>query len=182
MNVVEIVRFAVAGLVANRLRSLLTMLGIIIGIAAVILLTALGNGAAVYIQGQISGLGANSITIIPRAAGGSAGSTSGASARSLTSEDASAIADPQGAPDVAYVAPVVQTSAQAAAGRSTTTATVVGSTPDYFPGSSTPITWNGTLSRRTVCPSGTESTPNTSSATVRPIRATLRAASRSAAS
>ncbi|WP_433801599.1 ABC transporter permease [Actinomycetospora sp. CA-084318] len=139
MNVVEVVRFAVAGLLANRLRSLLTMLGIIIGIAAVILLTALGNGAAQYIQGQITGLGANSITIIPRAAGGSAGSTSGASARPLTAEDAAAIADPQGAPDVAYVAPVVQTSVDAASGRSSTTATVVGSTPDYFPGSNTKI-------------------------------------------
>ena len=46
VSIVEVVRFAVRGLVANRLRSLLTMLGIIIGIAAVILLTALGNGAS----------------------------------------------------------------------------------------------------------------------------------------
>ena len=139
MNLVEIVRFAVAGLVANRLRSLLTMLGIIIGITAVILLTALGNGAAQYIQSQITGLGANSITIIARSAGGSAGATSGAASRPLTPDDAAALADPQGAPDVAFAAPVAQTSVDATSGRSSADATVLGSTPDYFPGSNTKV-------------------------------------------
>ncbi len=79
MNTTEILRFAVRGLLANRVRSLLTMLGIIIGIAAVILLTALGNGASQYIQNQITGLGANSITVIGQApsASSSRGSSSG---------------------------------------------------------------------------------------------------------
>lgn len=135
MSSVEILRFAVRALLANRLRSLLTMLGIIIGISAVILLTAMGNGAAQYIQGQISGLGANSITVFPRSAGESAGSTAGSSSRPLTASDAAALADPQGAPDVAYVAPVVQTTATAAAGRNSGSNTVVGSSPAYFPGS-----------------------------------------------
>ncbi|GAA4927157.1 putative ABC transport system permease protein [Actinomycetospora succinea] len=135
MSVVEIVRFAVRGLVANRLRSLLTMLGIIIGIAAVILLTALGNGASQYIQGQIAGLGANSITILPRQPPESAG-TSG---RPLTTGDVRALADPQGAPDVASVSPVAQLSASVDAGRSRTDATVVGSTPTYFPGANVQI-------------------------------------------
>lgn len=130
MSIVEIVRFAVRGLIANRLRSLLTMLGIIIGIAAVILLTALGNGASQYIQGQIAGLGANSITVLPRQPPDSAG-TSG---RPLTTGDARALADPQGAPDVASVSPVVQLSTSVDAGRASSDATVVGSTPSYFPG------------------------------------------------
>jgi putative ABC transport system permease protein len=131
----EIVRFAVRALLANRLRSLLTMLGIIIGIAAVILLTSLGNGAAQYIQGQISGLGANSITVFARSAGESAGSTAGSSSRPLTPQDAAALADPQGAPDVTFVAPVVQTTVTAAAGRNSESDTVIGSNPSYFPGS-----------------------------------------------
>lgn len=135
MSVVEIVRFAVRGLVANRLRSLLTMLGIIIGIAAVILLTALGNGASQYIQGQIAGLGANSITVLPRQPPESAG-TSG---RPLSTGDVRALADPQGAPDVASVSPVVSLSAPVDAGRSRTDVTVVGSTPSYFPGANVQI-------------------------------------------
>ncbi len=135
MSSVEILRFAVRALVANRLRSLLTMLGIIIGIAAVILLTALGNGAARFIQSQITGLGANSITVIARAASGTAGAKAGASSRPLTPADAAALADPQGAPDVAYVAPVVQTSVTVASGPNSESDTVIGSTPDYFPGS-----------------------------------------------
>lgn len=130
MSVVEIVRFAVRGLVANRLRSLLTMLGIIIGIAAVILLTALGNGASQYIQGQIAGLGANSITVLPR----QPPESSGTDGRPLTTGDVRALADPQGAPDVASVSPVVQLSTSIDAGRASTDATVVGSTPSYFPG------------------------------------------------
>jgi putative ABC transport system permease protein len=139
MSFVEIVRFAVRALLANRLRSLLTMLGIVIGIAAVILLTALGNGAAQYIQSQISGLGANSITVLARAPGGTAGAAAGASSRPLTSGDAAALADPQGAPDVGYVAPVVQASLTVAAGANSETDTVIGSTPEYFPGSNTVV-------------------------------------------
>ncbi|MDD7938736.1 ABC transporter permease [Actinomycetospora lutea] len=135
MSVVEIVRFAVRGLVANRLRSLLTMLGIIIGIAAVILLTALGNGASQYIQGQIAGLGANSITVLPR----QPPETAGTSGRPLTTGDVQALADPQGAPDVASVSPVVQLSTSVDAGRSRTDAIVVGSTPSYFPGANVQV-------------------------------------------
>jgi putative ABC transport system permease protein len=136
---VEIVRFAVRALIVNRLRSLLTMLGIIIGIAAVILLTALGNGASQYIQSQISGLGANSITVFARSPGATAGSTAGSAARPLTSSDAAALSDPQGAPDIAYVAPVVQTTATAAAGRNSESDTVIGSSPAYFTGSNSVV-------------------------------------------
>jgi putative ABC transport system permease protein len=136
---IEIVRFAVRALLANRLRSLLTMLGIIIGIAAVILLTALGNGAAQFIQSQISGLGANSITVFARSAGESAGSTAGSASRPLTSADAAALSDPQGAPDVSYVAPVVQTTATAASGRNSGSNTVIGSSTAYFPGSNSVV-------------------------------------------
>jgi putative ABC transport system permease protein len=135
----EILRFAVRALLANRLRSLLTMLGIIIGIAAVIILTALGQGASAFITNQITGLGANSITVAPHAASGTAGASAGSSSRPLSPADATALSDPQGAPDIAYVAPVVQSSATIAAGANSETDTVIGSTPDYFPGSNTTV-------------------------------------------
>ena len=63
MNIFEALRVAVAGLLANRLRSSLTMLGILIGVAAVILLVAVGNGASVQINNQIQALGANVIFV-----------------------------------------------------------------------------------------------------------------------
>ncbi|GLZ48652.1 peptide ABC transporter permease [Actinomycetospora sp. NBRC 106375] len=135
MSLVEIVRFALRGLWANRLRSLLTMLGIIIGIAAVILLTALGNGASQYIQSQIAGLGANSITVLPRQPPQSAG-TDG---RPLTTADVDALSDPQGAPDIASVSGVVTSSVTVDAGRASSGATIVGSTPSYFPGANVQI-------------------------------------------
>jgi len=65
VNFFEALRVAFAGLLANRLRSSLTMLGILIGVAAVILLVAVGNGASVQINNQIQGLGANVIFVYP---------------------------------------------------------------------------------------------------------------------
>jgi putative ABC transport system permease protein len=135
VSLVEVVRFAFRGLWANRLRSLLTMLGIIIGIAAVILLTALGNGASQYIQSQIAGLGANSITVLPRQPPESAG-TDG---RPLTQADVEALGDPQGAPDIASVSGVVTASVTVDAGRASSGATIVGSVPSYFPGANVQI-------------------------------------------
>lgn len=135
MSLAETVRFAVRGLVVNRLRSLLTMLGIIIGIAAVILLTSLGNGASQYIQGQITGLGANSITIFQRTPPASAGTQP----RNLTEADAQALADPQGAPDVTSVSPVVSVSPTATAGRATSSPTLLGSDTNYFAGANAQV-------------------------------------------
>jgi putative ABC transport system permease protein len=59
---VQIFRFALAGLAANKLRSALTTLGILIGVGSVILLVAVGNGSSQSVQNAISSLGANSIT------------------------------------------------------------------------------------------------------------------------
>src|SRR5260370_16288547 len=73
MSILEGLRLAVNGLLANRLRSALTMLGILIGVSAVILLVGVGNGASVAVQQQIQSLGSNLLTIFPsnaRSAGG----------------------------------------------------------------------------------------------------------------
>lgn len=65
MNISNILKIAVQAILTNKSRSLLTMLGVIIGVGAVILLIAIGNGLQVYITGQFDSLGANTITIVP---------------------------------------------------------------------------------------------------------------------
>jgi putative ABC transport system permease protein len=99
MSLREAVRIALRGLRANRLRSVLTMLGIIIGVAAVILLVAIGNGVQSSINERVEPL-ANLITIVP-----TTGNVPGGVARNLTDADAEALQDFDRAPDVASVTP-----------------------------------------------------------------------------
>jgi putative ABC transport system permease protein len=63
MNIFEIIRFAIRGLIANGLRSALTTLGILIGVGSVIVLTAVGNGSSKAISSSIEKLGTNTITV-----------------------------------------------------------------------------------------------------------------------
>ena len=65
MRIGEAWRVAVTALRANRLRSLLTMLGVIIGVAAVVMLVAIGTGAKQYVEGQVEGLGSNLLLVVP---------------------------------------------------------------------------------------------------------------------
>ena len=144
MRTLEILRFAVSGLLTNKLRSLLTVLGIFIGVGAVILLTAVGQGAQAYIQGQIRGLGTNSITLTPSTP------TNGKPGRPLTSGDAAALADRQGAPDVATVSPVVTTSTSANADGTTDTLSISGSLPSYIPGTNATVELGRPITDRDV--------------------------------
>ncbi|WP_326945892.1 MULTISPECIES: ABC transporter permease [unclassified Amycolatopsis] len=128
MNLFEVLRFAVRGLTANKLRSSLTTLGITIGVAAVILLVAVGNGASAAIAASIQGLGTNVVNVSPARGGGQ-----GASARPLTVQDAHALVDPIGAPDVKAASPVVNTTATATYGQTSyDISTVAGTEPAYF--------------------------------------------------
>ena len=109
MSILESVRMAWQGVLTNRLRSLLTMLGITIGVAAVIVLVAVGNGSAVAVQNQIEGLGTNLVTIMPGGFGfgrGSGGRQS--SFTQLTLKDVAALRDRNAAPDIKTVTPVVE--------------------------------------------------------------------------
>src|SRR5512143_1639042 len=65
VDLIEITRMAFDSLFANKVRSLLTMLGVIIGVASVIALLALGNGASAAITGQVQSIGTNLLSIIP---------------------------------------------------------------------------------------------------------------------
>jgi putative ABC transport system permease protein len=106
MNVQEALRIAVAALAANRLRSALSMFGILIGVAAVILLVAVGNGTSIQISNQVQAMGSNLITVFPAAQRSGGVSLGFATARTLTDKDAQALSDRSQAPDVSLVMPL----------------------------------------------------------------------------
>jgi putative ABC transport system permease protein len=119
------------GLSTHKLRSFLTMLGIIIGVASVIALMSIGKGSTAQILENIQSMGANVITISGGASFGPGGVRgAGGSAQTLTLEDAEAISE-----QVAYieaVAPSYSTSLQLVAGAQNTNAQVTGTTPEYM--------------------------------------------------
>ncbi len=126
MSVLESIRIALRALAANKLRAALTMLGIIIGVAAVIALLSLGQGVQATVQEQIQGIGSNLLIVFAGTFGGEEQRV-----QPLTYRDAQALADPWNAPSVAAVAPVIQREARVSAGKRDGQATVVGVTPEY---------------------------------------------------
>lgn len=132
MGWIETVRTAVAALGARRMRSLLTVLGILIGISAVMLTVGLGQGARVAITNQINSLGSNLIIVTPSAGSSTSGVRGGGSmATTLTLDDAALLADREVAPDIGGVAPVVSTQASLQANGQTWTSTVNGTNPAW---------------------------------------------------
>jgi putative ABC transport system permease protein len=129
MSLPELLRLALSRLRTSRLRSALTMLGVIIGVAAVVALVGVGQGTTSDITRRLSALGTNLLTINPGAA--RTGNTVGAagSRTNLTVADADAIA---GLGSIAGVAPEVSTQALVVAGTTNTTTSIVGTTPDYL--------------------------------------------------
>jgi putative ABC transport system permease protein len=87
----EVIRMAIDSLIANKVRSLLTMLGVIIGVAAVVALLSIGNGASAAITGQIEGIGTNVLTV-QNGGGNQQGPGSGGAVQNLTLADSNAIA------------------------------------------------------------------------------------------
>jgi putative ABC transport system permease protein len=121
--IIETVRIALRGLWANKLRSALTTLGIIIGVAAVIVLVALGNGVRAGFNEQFASL-ATQITVSPSDDSGS---------RDLTENDMEALTDQTDAPAVASVTPVVSGSAVVKmSGGDDYRVSVTGTTADYL--------------------------------------------------
>ena len=118
---------AIRALTGNKLRSILTMLGILIGVAAVISVLSLGRAQSARIEEAFASLGSNLIYVIPGApSAGGMGGTVG-SAATLTLKDAEAIL--RDAPSVAAVSPVAQTTAQIVAGRENVASLIAGVTP-----------------------------------------------------
>ena len=131
----ERIRIAFGALVANKMRAILTMLGIIIGVGAVIALLAAGEGVDLLIRSEIQSIGSNLVFVAPRIGGmGSGGPGAGmisASSSSLTYGDALAIENTFDVPDVAGVAPELSRTGQVVYGKKSTTTSVSGVTPSY---------------------------------------------------
>jgi putative ABC transport system permease protein len=134
---------ALRGLSANKLRSLLTVLGVSIGVSAVIVLVAVGNGSGKAVQERLEAMGTNLLTVSTTGGGGGfLRGQAGPSAQqySLTLDDAAALADKRLVPDVAAVAPVTTSSGTATSGDTSYTVNqVVGTTPAYLPATNTPV-------------------------------------------
>ncbi len=133
MSWLETLRTGINGVRSHRLRSFLTVLGILIGIAAVILTVGLGEGAQGQVTSEITALGSNVLTITPGSTTSSTGIREAlGSASTLTMADVSALSNPVDDPDVKAVAPITSSSEELVAGSSTWTTTVQGSTPTWL--------------------------------------------------
>ena len=130
MNVLASSRIAVRALRVNKLRSTLTMLGIIIGVGAVIAMVAVGTGAQARVAEQLQALGANMIFVFPGATtSGGLRSGSGSSIK-LTEDDAWAI--PRDVQGVQVAAPSVRGTGQLVWGNLNWSTIIQGVTPEYF--------------------------------------------------
>jgi putative ABC transport system permease protein len=141
VNALELVRLAISRLGTSRLRAVLTMLGVIIGVGSIVALVAVAEGATSGITDRIQGLGTNLLTVSPGFT--RSGFTRGAlgSATTLTIADAEAIAQ---APGVAGVAPELTTQKVVIAGIQNETTNVIGTTPAY-PEVFTYTMWQGSF-------------------------------------
>ena len=132
MSPMTTLRSAISSLGANKLRTGLALLGIVIGVAAVISTMSVGRGAQEAVTANIESLGTNLLFVRPgeSSLGGIFGGQG--SATTLTLEDANALVDPLFAPSVEAVAPELNTNGQIVAGRENTFAQILGITPDYL--------------------------------------------------
>jgi len=130
MRFIEILRIAFDALLRNKMRSILTMLGIIIGVGAVIAMVAIGKGAQTQVEAQISGLGSNILMVFPGST--SRGGVMGGSGTGtgLTEEDQHAVKEQ--CPAVAYVSPQVGSGGQVVYGNQNWQTRINGGTVDFF--------------------------------------------------
>ncbi len=130
MKFIDSLVITTRSLFANKLRSSLTMLGIIIGVGAVITLMSVGRGAQEMITATFEELGTNVLNVVPRSpeAGGGAALSPMFASPSLTLEDAEAL---ERIPSVIAIAPVNENFVEVTAGVESKTARVHGSTPEY---------------------------------------------------
>ncbi len=132
MSLLESLRTALDAVQTHRLRSVLTMLGILIGIAAVILTVGLGQGAQAQVRDRIDKLGSNLLIVSPGSTTSNTGVRGGqGSTSTLTAEDAAALGSPIVAPDVRGVAATSSSKQSLTAGPTNWTASVIGTTPSW---------------------------------------------------
>ncbi len=127
MTVLESIRIAIAGLAANRLRALLTMLGIIIGVGAVIALVSFGQGVERYVKQRFESIGSNLLFVFSSTPQGS----NPGEVKPMTLADAEAIGNPLYVPSVARAAAEYAVFSIVVAGRNDTALSISGVTPGY---------------------------------------------------
>ena len=131
MNVINLFKIALRAIAANKLRSFLTMLGIIIGVASVIAMLAIGQGSKQSIQANIAEMGSNMIMIRPGQDKGPGGARGDASEmQSLKLKDYETLCEQ--AKYLAAISPSVSASGQFIYGNNNTPSTVYGISPDYM--------------------------------------------------
>jgi len=128
-SIIENIRIALGALVSNKLRAILTTVGVGIGIAAVVVLTSLGNAAQGYINRQFLSNGADLITV---SNGFSFGARNDISTIKLGMNDVNTISDPNKVPGVTAVVPVLSVRKTTQFGANTTNTGITGTTPQYF--------------------------------------------------
>jgi putative ABC transport system permease protein len=129
-RLLQAVPSGLAALRANKARSLLTAIGVIIGVAAVITIVGLGEGASASVSSQLAGLGTNLLTVMPGSTSSGGARTGAGNAITLTAADATAIGQ---LPGVAAVSPVVSGNAQVIAGSANWSTRVQAVAPSYAP-------------------------------------------------
>ncbi|HKL72004.1 MAG TPA: ABC transporter permease [Marinilabiliaceae bacterium] len=130
MKILNLIRIAIRAMSRNKMRTFLTMLGIIIGVASVISMLAIGQGSKESIQKQISQMGANMITVSPSSGQQGGVRMDATSMQLLTVDDANAIRN--GAGSVAYVSPFVSGSGQAVVGANNWPTSMQGVSPSFL--------------------------------------------------
>jgi putative ABC transport system permease protein len=158
VSALDTLRIAWHGINANLLRSTLTVLGVMIGVSAVIILLAVGTGSSAAVSSRINALGTNTITVLGTGRFGRGRSTTGTQSQTanLTTQSVQAIESPSQAPDVASVSPVVTTSETATYQGASYSSSVIGTTPnylaadDYTLAAGSPITQSDVTNRKRV--------------------------------
>jgi putative ABC transport system permease protein len=129
MNLFNLIRIAYKALQRNKLRAFLTMLGIIIGVASVIAMVAIGQGSKQSIHDQLSSMGSNMITVLPSSNLNGGVRIAGSSFQTLTQKDITAL---QKAQYITELSPSITSKGQAINGALNWPTTIQGVSPDYL--------------------------------------------------
>jgi len=151
MDFLQTLKISLRALRTNKMRSFLTMLGIIIGIAAVIAMMAVGSGASYVISQQIASIGSNIILVIPGSTT-SGGLRTGGGAQTLTSDDVKAIMTE--CPSVSLASGTVRSSGQVVYGNLNWSTVIMGGTPELFDIREWPVVGGRSISQQDVDSAG----------------------------
>lgn len=130
MKITNLIRLAIRALQRNKLRALLTMLGIIIGVAAVITMMSIGEGSKLSINESLSSMGSNMITITPYSNEPGGATMMGSSLKNLTIVDVEALK--KDAPNIDKISPLASSNGQAINGASNWPTSIQGVSPEYL--------------------------------------------------